>query len=119
MAVVTGRIINDAVSRTTKSGKQLLEFTLIEVYSYTSKQGEDKEIKTFYNCVIWNNVTIAPELTKGKLVSVRGYVEANAYTGRDGAAKASLRVTVKDHEILPDDCLNNKQQPAKATDAAR
>lgn len=113
MAQIIGRLTKDAVSKTTESGKQLVEFSLVEVYSYKNKDGERVELKTFFNCVIWNNEKIAPYLTKGKPMMLWGVVEANAYESNEGKPKANLRMTVKDYEFLPSTSNKKNQQAAE------
>jgi single-strand DNA-binding protein len=101
MAQVIGRLTKDAVSKTTASGKTLVEFSVVEVDSYKQKNGERKEKTTFYTCTKWNTDKLSQNLTKGKAVLIEGTIEANAYTGKDGAPKASLKCTVKSLKFLP------------------
>ena len=56
----------------------------------TKGSSEVQKITTYVNCAYWINVGIAQYLTKGSLVECAGRIGVNAWTGKDGDAKATL-----------------------------
>lgn len=118
MANVIGRIAQDARVKTTESGKELIEFTVVENFRYKDKAGAKKDDPTFYNCVKWNSTTLAPYLKKGVAVSIEGQIGAEAYKSKKekGALKASLKFTVRRLEFLPS--TKKEAQPATADEGA-
>jgi single-strand DNA-binding protein len=58
-----------------------------------------QKITTYVNCAYWINVGIAPYLTKGSLVECAGRIGVNAWTGKDGNAKATLTFNVNNIKL--------------------
>ena len=88
---MTARLTGDAKISTLKNDKQVVNFTVAINDSYKAKgSAETTNIVTFVQCDYWVNPSIAKYLTKGKLVELQGRVGVNAYTAKDGEAKASI-----------------------------
>ena len=88
---MTARLTGDAKISTLKNDKQVVNFTVALNDSYKAKgSAETTNIVTFVQCDYWVNPSIAKYLTKGKLVELQGRVGVNAYTAKDGEAKASI-----------------------------
>lgn len=76
---------------TLKNDKQVVNFGVAITDSYKAKGStEPTKIVTYVQCDYWVNPGIAQFLTKGTLVELQGRVGVNAYTGKDGEAKAAL-----------------------------
>lgn len=100
--VLIGRITKDAVIKTLKDERQVVNFTIAINDYYKPKGAEGITLTTYYSCSYWLPTKIAARLTKGSLVEISGRIYINAYTALDGEAKASLNchvnsVTVHQH----------------------
>lgn len=88
---MTARLTGDAKVSTLKNDKQVVNFGVAINDSYKAKGStEPTKIVTYVQCDYWVNPGIAQFLTKGTLVELQGRVGVNAYTGKDGEAKATL-----------------------------
>ncbi len=88
---MTARVSGDAKISTLKNDKKVVNFNVAINDSYKSKGCEElTKLVTYVQCDYWVNPGIAPYLTKGTLVELQGRIGVNAYTGKDGEAKASI-----------------------------
>jgi single-strand DNA-binding protein len=88
---IIGRITADATVSETKAGKKVVNFSIAINDTYKAKGcNEVTKLVTYINCSYWINPGVAPYLTKGTLVECAGRIGINAWTGKDGEAKASL-----------------------------
>jgi single-strand DNA-binding protein len=90
MQVLIGRITADATVNKVKEEKEVVNFSIALNHSYTTKEGEKREVTTFVNCAYWRSTGIAKYLVKGSLVEVAGHISVHAYNDQQGNAKASL-----------------------------
>ena len=60
-----------------------------------------QEKTTWYKVTCWRKLAeiAAQYIRKGKLILVEGDVEASAFTGRDGEARATLELTATQHQV--------------------
>lgn len=75
-----------------------------------------QKLTTYVNCFYWISTKIAGRLIKGSLVETAGRIYANAFTGADGKAKASLNFhmnTIKIHTFGKPEMV--KEAPSLAT----
>lgn len=92
---IIGRITADATVSETKAGKKVVNFSIAINDTYKTKgSSEVTKLVTFVNCSYWLNPGVAPYLTKGTLVECAGRIAANAWTNKQGEAKASLTFNV-------------------------
>ncbi len=92
---IIGRITADATVSETKAGKKVVNFSIAINDTYKAKGStEVQKFTTYINCSYWINPGVATYLTKGTLVECFGRIGVNAYTGKDGEAKASLNFHV-------------------------
>ena len=88
---LTARLTGDAKLSNLKNNKQVVNFTVAINDNYKAKgSSEITKVVTYVQCDYWVNPDIAKYLTKGILVELQGRVGVNAYTGKDGEAKASI-----------------------------
>ena len=88
---ITARLTGDAKVTTVKNDKQVVNFNVAINDNYKAKgSNEVTKIVTYVQCDYWVNPGIAKYLTKGTLVELQGRIGVNAYTGKEGDAKASL-----------------------------
>lgn len=97
---IIGRITADAAVSETKAGKKVVNFSIAINDTYKTKGSDEvQKITTYVNCAYWINPGIAPYLTKGSLVECAGRIGVNAWTGKDGDAKASLTFHVNNIKL--------------------
>ena len=90
----TGRITANAEVRTVKGDKQVTNFTVALNQRYKTKAGEKKEKTAYVNCSYWVNPGLAVYLTKGAIVEISGWVEAQTWENREGKIQADLVCSV-------------------------
>lgn len=115
---IIGRMTADASVNETKAGKKVVNFSIAINDTYKAKGMEEvKRFVTYINCSYWINPGVAAYLTKGTLVECYGRISADAYTGKDGEAKARLNFhvnTLKLHgRSVGTDTKTENQQPVK------
>lgn len=96
---IIGNLTGDPESRSTQNGINLCTFT-VAVNRKQSQNGQQDA--DFFRVTAWRQLgdICAKYLAKGRKVAVTGSITANAYTARDGSAKASLEVQAEDVEFL-------------------
>ena len=88
---MTARLTGDAKLSTLKNDKQVVNFTVAINDNYKAKGSDEiTKVVTYVQCDYWVNPGITKYLTKGILVELQGRVGVNAYTSKDGEAKASI-----------------------------
>ena len=86
----TGRLTAHAEVATVKGDKTVTNFTVALNQRFTTKAGEKREKTAYVDCAYWINPGLADYLTKGAVVEVSGWVEAEAWNDRDGVAHPRL-----------------------------
>jgi single-strand DNA-binding protein len=82
------------------NGKNVINFSVAHTEKYTDHQGVKKESTTWVECAYWTEKTaVAPYLTKGKLVYVKGQPSSDSYT-KDGKTFSTLRLRVAQIQLL-------------------
>ncbi len=83
------------------NGKTVINFNVAHTEKFKDAQGNLKERTTWVNCAYWTDRTaIAQYLKKGKLVFAEGSPEAEAYTNKENMPAATLRMRVRDIQLL-------------------
>jgi single-strand DNA-binding protein len=83
------------------NGKNVINFNVAHTEKYKDSQGNLKEKTTWVNCAYWTDRTaVAQYLKKGKQVYAEGSPEAEAYTNKDNQPAATLRLRVRDLQLL-------------------
>lgn len=95
---ITGRVTADAVVRTTKTGKEVVSFSIAVNQGYL-KEGQYYEATQFINCSYWLDTAAANDLTKGVQVDLAGRIGVDAYM-KDEKPKASITLNVSAYNIL-------------------
>ncbi|QEM06436.1 single-stranded DNA-binding protein [Mucilaginibacter rubeus] len=91
----TGRLTADAEVKELKNDKKVTNFTVALNTKFKTKAGDKKEKSVFVDCSYWVNPGLAIYLTKGAIVEINGWVEAEAYlSNKDQTAKSRLVCSV-------------------------
>ncbi|QQL49995.1 single-stranded DNA-binding protein [Mucilaginibacter ginkgonis] len=96
---ITGRLVANAIVRTTTSDKKVTDFRVAINRRYKSN-GEQKEETTYVDCAYWRTDALAPYLTKGLLVQLYGHMTARPWVSRDGEPMASLNFHTNEINLL-------------------
>lgn len=120
----TGRITANAEVRTIKGDKQVTNFTVALNQRYKTKAGDKKEKTAYVNCSYWVNPGLAVYLTKGAIVEISGWVEAQTWKQQDGTVRADLICSVDNVKLFgaagvkPNDAPKDKKAGKKEAVAA-
>ncbi len=83
------------------NGKSVINFNVAHTEKYKDQQGNVKERTTWVNCAYWTDRTaVAQYLKKGKQVYAEGTPEAEAYSNKENQPAATLRMRVRDLQLL-------------------
>ena len=97
---IVGNLGADCIAKEV-NGKNVINFNVAHTEKFKDGQGNLKEKTTWVNCAYWTDRTaVAQYLKKGKQVYVEGWPEAEAYTNKDNQAAATLRMRVRDLQLL-------------------
>lgn len=98
---ITGRLTANATVATTKSEKQVVNFSIAVNDRYRTKgSDETKEITTYIDCAYWLNAGAAEWLKKGTLVQLYGRIGVNAYINASGQAVGRMTCHVNEIKVL-------------------
>jgi single-strand DNA-binding protein len=83
------------------NGKNVINFNVAHTEKFKDAQGNLKERTTWVNCAYWTDRTaVAQYLKKGKQIYAEGTPEAEAYTNKENQPAATLRMRVRDLQLL-------------------
>lgn len=118
---VIGRLGKDCVQNEV-NGKNVINFSVAHTEKFKDSAGNLQDKTIWVECAYWTDRTgIAPYLTKGQQVYVDGSPDVTAYKKNDGEPGASLRLRVKEVQLLGskgDNAAPNTSAPA-ATDFSK
>ncbi len=99
----TGNIGKNAVIRDT-NGRRAISFSVAINESYKDANGNKVDKTLWAECTMWKepgqSTELAKYLTSGVKVGIHGIPSVQAYRTKEGAPGASLKVTVRDLELL-------------------
>ncbi len=97
---MTGRLTNNAAVKQTKTGKELVSFSIAMNDSYRAK-GSSKATKivTYVDCAYWRSTAVAPLLTKGTIVTLSGRIGVNAWKNAEGEARGQITCNVNEIKL--------------------
>ena len=99
---VIGHLGRDPEMRYTSSGVPVTNFSVATSRKWTDAAGAAQEKTTWFKVSAWRKLAEVCNqyLHKGQLVMVEGEVDASAWTGQYGAAKATLELTARTVKFL-------------------
>jgi single-strand DNA-binding protein len=100
--IIIGNLGRDPEMRYTPTGKPVTEFSVAVNRKWTTQEGTPGEETTWFRVTCWGRLaeTTNQYLTKGRQVMVVGRINASAWTGQDGEARATLELTAQDVKFL-------------------
>ncbi|WP_254412085.1 single-stranded DNA-binding protein [Dyadobacter diqingensis] len=81
---IVARITSDATVAKTKSGKEVVSFTVAINDYYKPKDGQGVQLTTFVRCAYWVSTAVAGRLLKGVLVQLSGRLGVEAFISKSG-----------------------------------
>ena len=100
--VIVGNVGRDPEMRYTPGGAAVCDFSVAVNRRWTGQDGQLNEKTTWFRVTCWNRLaeTVNQYVTKGRQVLVTGEVDASAWVGDDGQARATLELTARDVKFL-------------------
>ena len=97
---IVGNLGKDCIMKEV-NGKNVINFSVAHTERFKDAQGNQKERTTWVECAYWTDRTaLSQYLKKGQMVYAEGSPEADAYTNKEGAAAATLRMRVQNIQLL-------------------
>ena len=97
---VIGNLGKDCVVKEV-NGKNVINFSVAHTERFKDSTGAQRERTTWVECAFWTDRTaIAPYLLKGQLVYAEGSPEADGYLNKENQRSATLRMRVRDIQLL-------------------
>ncbi len=110
----TGRLTAKAEVNAVKGDKQVINFTVAINQRWKNKAGEKKEKTAFVDCAYWRNSGIAEYLTKGAVVEISGWMEAQGYQSKKDGIRARLTCTCDTIKLFSLTARNEQEAGNKA-----
>jgi len=101
--IIVGNVGRDPELRYTQSGVAVCDFSVAVSRKWTDKNTNEAREKTiWFRVTAWRALaeTCNEFVRKGMQVMVTGEVDASAYVGQDGEARASLDLTAQNVQFL-------------------
>ena len=100
VVVLTGRLTADPELRYTQGGNSVSNFRLAVDRPFTNREG-DRETD-FLDIVCWRKLaeTVASNLTKGRLVAVKGMVQVRNWETTEGEKRRTVEVVADQVDFL-------------------
>lgn len=98
-ATIEGFATHDAVSRTTKTGKNVCSFSL--AINHFSKADEDPRV-SYVDVEAWEKTAdyCSKKITKGKRIMVMGTLRQDRWEGKDGKAQTKIKIIANEVRLI-------------------
>lgn len=101
------------------NGKNVINFSVAHTERFKDSTGAQKERTTWVECAYWTDRTaIAPYLKKGQMVYAEGAPEADGYMNKDNQAAATLRMRVREIQLLGGRSDSNTENSSSGSSSA-
>ncbi len=110
---IAGALGGDAEVRHINNGRSAISFSVAHSEKFKDASGQQQERTTWVRCTLWrksDQTTIAQYLKKGTKLIAEGTPSARSWVNNQGAAQASLELTVTNIEFMGS--ANKQTQPA-------
>ena len=97
-----GRLGRDADVRSTKSGREVMNFSMATSHVWRDAKGNRHEETEWHTIVFWargeekSHANLAPYMTKGKQVMVSGRIRTREWDDRNGERRSRKEIIAKD-----------------------
>lgn len=99
--IIIGRMTKDPELKYTQGGQSLANFYLANNRSY-AKDGEKKEIVSYFNCVVWGKPAevIAQYCKKGSKLAITGRLQQRSWEDKEGGKRSTVEIVVENFQLL-------------------
>lgn len=95
------------------NGKHVINFTVAHSEKFKDSKGDLVTRTTWVKCAYWTDrPAIAPYLLKGQLIYAEGTPEAEAFTNKENQPASSLKMRVRDIQLLGSKTDGNSNSPS-------
>lgn len=100
--IIVGNVGRIQDLRYTPNGSAVVDVSVAVNRKWTGKDGQAQEETTWFKCVCWNKLaeTVHQYVTVGRQVLVTGRVSAEAWTDKEGNARAELVLNASEVKFL-------------------
>lgn len=108
VAIITGRLTRDPERRDTKTGNDMVRFTV--AVDRSARKDGTKETD-FISCVAFGKTAefIERWFVKGKPISLRGRIRTTSWTDKDGNKRSGMDVVAESAEFVLTDTTERKE----------
>jgi single-strand DNA-binding protein len=101
--ILMGNLTRDPQLSYTPSQTAVVDFGIATNRRWTGQDGQQREETCFVDCRAFGKTAenINKYCKKGRLLMVEGRLVFDSWTGKDGAKRSKLRVTVENFQFLP------------------
>lgn len=116
-ALIIGNLTRDPEVRTTPAGQTVASFSVATSRRWTDKEGQQKEVTEFHNCVAWRKLAeiVGQYLKKGSKVYIEGYLQTRSWEDQQGVKKYRTEI-VTDNLIMLDKKGDTSANPFTGND---
>ncbi len=102
LVVLIGNLTRDPEMRYTPKGSAVTSFGIATNRSWTTDEGERKEVADFHNIVAWGRLgeICNQYLRKGRKVYIKGRLTSSSWEDNEGNKKSRVEVTAEDMIIM-------------------
>jgi single-strand DNA-binding protein len=100
--IIIGNVGSDPEMRYTPNGSAVTSFSVATNRRYTTSDGQQNEETQWFRVSAWNKLaeTCNQYVVKGMKIFVEGRVSSNAWTDKEGQARATIEINCSNVEFL-------------------
>ena len=100
--MIIGNVGSDPEMRYTPNGAAVTSFSVATNYRYTTADGQQNDETQWFRVSAWNKQaeTLNQYVVKGMKIFIEGRVSSNAWTDKEGQARATIEVNCTNFEFL-------------------
>ncbi len=111
---IVGNLGKDCIVKEV-NGRNVINFSVAHTERFKDATGNPREKTTWVECAYWSDRTaISPYLKKGQLVFAEGSPDVDGYLNKDNQPAATLRMRVRDIQLLGGRSDNNDSGSSQA-----
>jgi len=120
-AMLIGNLTRDPEVRTTPKGDSVVSFSIATNFSWTSKEGEKKDIPEFHNIVAWRKLAeiIGQYLKKGSKIYIEGRLQTRSWEDQNGIKRYRTEIIADSMIMLDSKGAGNSQVSASGSSASQ
>jgi len=99
--ILIGRMVRDPELKYLQNGTPVANFSIASNRTYM-KDGEKKEMVSFFNCVAWSKAAevIVQYVKKGQRIGIEGKLQQRSWEDQNGNKRSAVDVVVDNFQFL-------------------